>query len=340
MKTATNRPDRAPLWRAVCLLIGSAALLGAAHAAPLLGVKIRPACRGLPDDVQAFSSWLGRDVQLALDFLGDRSIQEWSNIGWWARCWGQLGGDVVPVLSVPLLPRSGGATLEKGAEGAYDAIFTGMAQTLKNQGVRRAIIRLGWEFNGDWYPWRAQGKEEAWKRYWARAVQAMRKVDGIELRFDWCPNIGEQKVSPEKLYPGDEHVDIIGMDVYNVGRASDPLPARWRHLMDMPFGLRWHAAFAASRGKKMSYPEWGTGINSQGTGGGDDPHYVCAMAAWMKQLGERLSYQAYWNEKASFDAQLDSGGLPLAAQAYRAEFGPGASSESSAFCKGVLGGAP
>ena len=150
----------------------------------------------------------------------------------------------------------------------------------------------------------------------------------------------QRELVVRRLAAEDTDIDIIGMDVYNVGRASDPLPARWRHLMDMPFGLRWHAAFAASRGKKMSYPEWGTGINSQGTGGGDDPHYVCAMAAWMKQLGERLSYQAYWNEKASFDAQLDSGRLPLAAQAYRAEFGPGASSESSAFCKGVLGGAP
>lgn len=323
---------------AIWLLAGAALVPAQVLAEPLLGVKIKPACRGLQEDVQAFSSWLGRDVQLALDFLGDRSVAEWSNIGWWARCWGQLGHGVVPVLSVPLLPRSGGATLEKGAEGEYDDVFTGMARALKQQGVQRAIIRLGWEFNADWYPWRAQGKEDAWKRYWARAVTAMRKVDGIDLQFDWCPNIGTQKVAPDKLYPGDDFVDIIGMDVYNNGSPHEALPVRWRRLLDMPHGLRWHAAFAKARGKKMSYPEWGTGINASGTGGGDDPHYVCAMSAWMKELGERLSYQAYWNEKASFDAQLNRGSLPAAAQAYRAEFGPGATSKPSAFCQDLLGG--
>ena len=53
--------------------------------------------------------------------------------------------------SVPLLPKDG-STLAAGASGAYDAHFETMARELVAQGQGDAIIRLGWEFNGSWYP--------------------------------------------------------------------------------------------------------------------------------------------------------------------------------------------
>jgi hypothetical protein len=51
-----------------------------------------------------------------------------------------------------MLPASG-ATLVEGAKGSYNATFARLAQRFVDHGQDNAIIRLGWEFNGNWYSW-------------------------------------------------------------------------------------------------------------------------------------------------------------------------------------------
>ena len=45
-----------------------------------------------------------------------------------------------------------GDTFQAGAGGAYDSYYKTLAQNLVSSGEGSSIIRLGWEFNGDWYP--------------------------------------------------------------------------------------------------------------------------------------------------------------------------------------------
>ena len=51
-----------------------------------------------------------------------------------------------------------GGSVSACASGAYDANHREVARRLSANGVGDAEIRLGWEANGDWFPWTAAGK--------------------------------------------------------------------------------------------------------------------------------------------------------------------------------------
>src|SRR6185436_4990248 len=85
-------------------------------------------------------------------------------------------------------------SLERGAAGDYNAHFRQLAENLVKYGLGDAVLRLGWEFNGGWYTWRAKDKTEAFAEYWRQIVKTMRAVPGAEkLQFCWNPTLGDQQ---------------------------------------------------------------------------------------------------------------------------------------------------
>ena len=73
-------------------------------------------------------------------------------------------------IAVPMLSNNND-TLKQCAAGAYDSHFHALGDTLKRFGKSDSYIRLGWEGNGDWYPWavKTNGNDaatfvEAWRR--------------------------------------------------------------------------------------------------------------------------------------------------------------------------------
>jgi len=281
-----------------------------------IGVYGGAGCTGLPA-VRAFESWLGRPVAVVLDFLQMDSWKGMENeAGWITGCWKQLPGRTLAI-SVPMLVGEGRPSLEQGASGALDGHFAALARALVAGGAADAFVRIGWEFNGGWYPWTARGQAPAYARYWRRIAQAMRGVAGARFRFDWTAAIIDGPTVA--AYPGDDVVDVIGLDVYNESwpRIADPAQ-RWAHLLHQPAGLVWHRDFANARGKPRSFPEWGTGTRPDGHGGGDDPVFVRNMLAWMAGGGP-IAYDCYWDYHASdYDAKVVGGRFPRAAAALRA----------------------
>jgi hypothetical protein len=196
------------------------------------------------------------------------------------------------------------------------------AAKLVRHGFGESIIRIGWEFNADWYPWAAKHDPHSWVAYWRRIVTAMRSVPGAKFKFDWCAAGGWSSFRAEEAYPGDEFVDIIGLDFYNnLGEKRPVSPQeRWEIRKKAPHGLEWHRRFAAAHGKPMSYPEWGTGTGRNAHGGDDDPYFIEQMAAWI--AANDVAYHNYWEFKASiYDAKLSDGRRPGAAAAYVKAFG-------------------
>jgi hypothetical protein len=313
------RPHRPLALLIACL----AAAFGAAPARAASPAETVGVFRGAVNTsaVAGWEAWLGRPAYRVLDFLARESWEKIAAPVWWVDGWSRSAYKTQLVYSVPMLPDTP-STLADGARGSYDAHFERLARLLISRGQGGATIRLGWEFNGDWYRWNAAVNPSAFVTYWRRIVNAMRRQPGAAFRFDWCPNLGRGTVAPDRVYPGDTYVDYVGADVYDHGwwpGYKDPVN-RWKELMDQPYGLRWQRDFARAHGKRMSFPEWGVVERADGHGGGDNPYFVEQLHAWIK--ANDVAYHNYFEvDMPGAPIRLMTGRFPKAAAAFRRLFG-------------------
>ena len=280
--------------------------------------------RGARNDagVAAWERWTGRPAARVVDYLATDNWDKIANPIWWVEGWRDTPYRTRMAYSVPMLPATGGS-LQAGADGDYDTVYTRLARVLVDNGQANAIIRPGWEFNGDWYRWGAAQDPAAYARYFRRIVSAMRAVPDAAFTFDWCLNLGRGTLDPDTAYPGDDYVDYIGADVYDHGWApgyTDPA-TRWQTLVDQPYGLRWQRTFARTHGKRISFPEWGlvTRLDDD-HGGGDNPYYITRMADWIAKY--KPAYTAYFDYDVD-DARIRISGrsFPKGAAAFLRAFG-------------------
>jgi beta-mannanase len=205
------------------------------------------------------------------------------------------------VVAVPIVPEVPGVTLQKAAQGDYQQHYTAAAQALARYGHGDAIVRIGWEFQGNWFPWgyNYPGQDKAhfcsnYKAAFRNVVKAFRGVSQ-DFKFDWNPALSDSSQMPDlaACYPGDDDVDMIGLDIYdfNYAHIGDP-KQRFKHdVLDRQYGLEWQAKFAAEHHKPLSYPEWGAG------GVGDNPYFIGAMHDWFDN--HNVAYQCYWDAPRS-----------------------------------------
>jgi hypothetical protein len=293
------------------------------------GVYEGPGAEGAAK-IPAFSQWFDRTPDLALDFFAnDTWASLESDAAWTCYSWNPPGaGPVVPAMtfSVPLTVN--GTPLSEVASGSHDSSFIAVAKSLVAYNWGSATVRLGWEFNGSWMPWAAGQDPVSYVAAYRHVVSVMRSVAGAHFKFDWCSAWGPAATAPDSVYPGDDVVDIIGMDVYNrYYSAADADPAhRWNTFLTASYGLNWLVSFAQSHQKRISVPEWGTGEwfgNDGGIGGGDDGLFVTNMCNFMNS--NDAAYSDYWDINASgYDAAVSDGEHPVAGAALRAAFGASA----------------
>ncbi|MFD7546164.1 glycoside hydrolase family 26 protein [Streptomyces sp. NPDC059578] len=225
------------------------------------GAELKVGHSYLPGD-----SWAG--IEGEVGFLAD-----------WAG-WRSADRDRMFVLNVPMSARNEQplsdfqvrSDLWRGAFGWYDGHFRKLAERLVRLGLQDTVLVLGWEMNGTTYSHRCAPDPGAWKRYWKRIVTTMRSVSGQEFRFDFAPSRGKDAIGWTACYPGDDTVDIIGMDSYD-----QPSGLTFDEQVSEPYGLQHHVDFARARGKPISYPEWGLFRN------GDNADYMRRMIQWVER---------------------------------------------------------
>jgi len=305
---------------------------GPSHGIPVAGATASGTYQG-PCRVAAaaeFARWRGTPNGVIVDTL---DLRRWSTLAspkWWTACWGR-GAPVV--YGVAMIMGEGGS-LASGAAGAQDATYRALARTLVAEGQAHAWLRLGFEFNGSWYPWRAAGDPAAFASFYRRIVTVMSSVPGAAFRYVWNPTLGAEAFPAEKAWPGNAYVDAIGLDVYDVSYAPGtyPIPdgssasavkerheAAWRHYRTMDHGLDWWARYARQRHKPLALPEWGL-VPRHHHGGGDNAVFIERLSTWMKH--RPLAFESYFDAIGALgDHRLRSGQYPRAAQRYRERFG-------------------
>jgi hypothetical protein len=281
--------------------------------------------KGLTD----FGSMVGRNIDCALVYTGSPDWAGWEDpwflhtpdpdLNWasWVRAGTTTRRQLI--ISQPLIPSDlkGTNWRTAGAAGAYVSHAKAFAAKLVAAGVGDAIIRLSWEANGDWNL-DSIGNSDTdfarWRAFWRQTVIAMRSVPGAHFRFDWCVNNGYRAIPLQKYYPGDDVVDIVGIDAYDSG--VKPGQDRWATIHGRPSGLGELTSFARAHGKPLSIPEWGVGPSGVGGTGGDDPAYVDGIAQMVRE--NAVAYQSYFY-KYGWATQLAEGAGSLAS--YRRHFG-------------------
>ncbi|MER5210525.1 glycosyl hydrolase [Streptomyces sp. NPDC002838] len=250
---------------------------------PAFGAFLKSDARGVTR-MALFSQWLGgAELRVGHTYLpGHR----WSDIegapGFldvWAH-WRNEKADRTLVLNVPMQERNEEGVsdeevrqlVRQGAAGKFDHHFRALAERLVELKVPDTVLVLGWEMNGTTYTHRCGPDPEAWKKYWNRIVTTMRSVPGQKFRFDFTPTRGRDAIPWTKCYPGDDTVDVIGMDSYD-----QPAGMSFDEQVKEPYGLQAHVDFAKAHGKPISYPEWGLFRN------GDNPEYMRRMLEWIEE---------------------------------------------------------
>lgn len=269
--------------------------------------------------LQRFSHLVHRDIACAQVF--NDTASDWA--AWqkpwflspgkpdfaWAD-WAKQGGRRL-VITQSLFPSAAkrGDWLARGARGAYAPHAATLARNLVAAGLGNSVIRLAPEANGDWnadsLPASRNGRRN-WREFWRRTVIAMRSVPGTHFEFDWCVNAGVKPVPLASFYPGNDVVDIVGVDAYDSTAGGG-----WHRIFHEPDGIAAVARFARAHRKPLSIPEWGLQA-----GGPNAPGYVDGIAAVVRR--NRTAYQAY------FFAHDSAGGLMhsrRAIAAYRRHFG-------------------
>lgn len=209
--------------------------------------------------------------------------------------------------------------LRLGAAGAYTSHAKILAQNLVAAGLGNSIIRLGHEANGSWYPdslGNNQAEWSLWDKFWRKTVLAMKSVPGAHFEFDWCIAALWRAIPLKDIYPGNDVVNIIGVDAYDTGNIGSSAAERWNYTYNGPDGIKTVLDFAKAHGKPMSIPEWGVSPRRQAKGFGDDPTFVNGIASVVRD--DHVAYQSYFYNYG-YATQLSDGRRSWSA--YRDHFG-------------------
>lgn len=216
---------------------------------------------------------------------------------WWMSP-SALPPDFTGTLAVglPLFPDDG--NLAEAAQGSDVARWEEVGRLIGSR-YPDAWIRVGWEMNIPNWPWAATPDNvEQWKAAFRHAVTGLHR-GGPGLRIVWNVNEGRGASLPDAslAYPGDDVVDVIGIDAYDWYPAYDE--KGWAEHRTKDQGWDYWAAFAQSRGKRFAVPEWGV-MTASPASGGDNPAYISSVLAWMAEHAQIMAFDAYFEETEDY----------------------------------------
>jgi hypothetical protein len=207
------------------------------------------------------------------------------------------------------------------ANGQFDSHAKQLGKNLVNAGLGHSVIRLGAEMNGSWeadYVGTTTYEQNMWAKCFATEVTALRQTAGEHFLFDWNPNSCTENIPYRNFYPGNDYVDILGLDLYDgtcTASSQSSEHITWSQLVHEPAGLATFEAFAKRNNKPMSFPEWGLLQHPNG----DDPAYIDGIGSTVSE-GD-FSFESYFDAGDGATLQLGPA-TPLSLAAFQKWFGP------------------
>ncbi|TPG37453.1 endoglucanase [Mycobacterium hodleri] len=242
------------------------------------------------DWVLWYQDFLSEPPVVELD--GVRQLGAQPIITWEPWLWGAPDVPMMPMLQA----------------GTYDEHLRLWAAHLRDWGSV-VYLRFGHEFNGHWYPWgQAAGTQPAaYVEVWRRIHNIFAQEGATCAQWVWSPGAGLTAGEPlERWYPGDDYVDVIGIDGYNWGTCQD-----WSAWAD-PAAL-FDASFAEIRAVAPNKPVVITEV-ACAEAGGSKPAWIAALVDYLTAQPEVSGFIWFDHDKET-DWRIESSSASAAAMA-------------------------
>jgi hypothetical protein len=276
-------------------------------------------------DPYTFGDWLGHPLQVWETW---NSAPDWGTlenletVDQYYMPTGVFGKRWSGKLSIGMPMWAKGESASVCASGTNDNHIKAIANGLINRGWNNAYIRLGLEFNADWFPQNEAYQDPShWVTCWQRWYNIFKSLSP-NFKFVWNPNSGTNTgnvtFDPRNVWPGDQYVDVAGPDYYDW--SVNPNAANW---VNGEVGIYTWVAFVASHKKPFAVPEWGLNQN------GDNSAFIQQMYDAFqsaKNSPTGLEYQSYFDldngnpDPCVFEIHTD-GCNPQSAAKYKSLFG-------------------
>ncbi len=271
----------------------------------------------------AFGAWRGRPIDVAMVFtIRDQGWGPISEPSWPLDDFAPFPGKLV--ISQPPFPEGQGGNAEC-ARGAYDGHWRQFGAFLVRKNRADSIVRIGWEFNGTYMYWHADANAKNFTECFRRIATAIRSTDPM-VKIDWTFNAHNSPVpssgNPWDAYPGDEYVDVVGIDAYDHYPPSRD-EATWKRQCESANGLCHLIRYAREHSRKVGVGEWGV-TSCSGDGGGDNSFYVRKMYDTFVANADVMGYESYFHDSAPDNvcsAIMNGGQNARSAAEYRRLFG-------------------
>ena len=204
------------------------------------------------------------------------------------------------------------------ATGSYDGQWSTLLNNIvaveaRNDNTSGPIeFRLAFEYNGDWFWWKAAGNEANFKSAWVRYWNLANSIAPGRFQFELAPSETTQLqgayADPAACWPGDQYVQKCGLDIYwkpfsqeedgwtQWGKDAN---TAWNSALNAPLGLTWLKNLSAAHGNKpMVISEWGVkpAIATTDTPTVNTEPYIRQFGQWC--LANNVS-TLYWNGYAN-----------------------------------------
>ncbi len=270
---------------------------GLAHAErPVFGVALE----GLPEaqELADLRQRLGLDIGLVNVYLQWPAEPGDEAVGAFPTRTAFAAASINATLCVtwePMFLRAGQETVidaEALLDGRYDGYIQRFGRKARAWGGL-VIIRFAHEMNLARYHWGGTPEEygpQSPQRYldmFRHVVRTLRETGANNLRFAFCPNAEPDPAAPwntvEAYYPGDDVVDVLGMDGYNWGTSRTAREhgwqSGWRGFADI-FGGVFQALRALAPEKPVYVFETASAAQ-----GGDKGQWVAETARTAREWG-------------------------------------------------------
>ena len=290
-----------------------------------LGYMVGIKTNSVPTGPAKVESWLGRPMDIA-----GTTITTSSYIGSGTPYTTASGAHPLLECSFPLVSIFGESNalddMAKAASGSYDSTYEAMAEALASWANPLLSVRIGWEFNGNWYKWsNGAGTNATYANYVSafKRAAALVKKHNPHVLIQW--NVAWGQPDPTPYWPGAYDatsnpggVDVISMDFYqaNISQYNNGgKQSAWSLAQSgVTIDLDWMVTFAKSKGVKIALSEYGAGSPSsggEGSGAGlDDGTWTAASIAWMNAQPAGFFLWTAWSDDAPADDIVTKGANP------------------------------